>query len=395
VALVFGWTTAPFFISPIAALLCLELVYLIARQLALSRLASVAATTMVALCPFFVMQAIQPMSDIVGMFWCLAAVAAALATRRGGTLWALAAGFAFGIAVLVRPANLVVLAAVLLALRWRRWNLPALLLGAVPPFLFLTRYDTAVHGAWHRTGYEVAGLRDAFSTRPFLRRLAYYAEWTIRTMSPLVAGGALSAAADRKLPRIDRLLLFCWPAAYFAFYAFHDPYDSWWYLRYLLPGVPAIAIASVVAWRDFVAHPLRGGRARLAAVLSVAVLAIVLFVETRAIRARDVLSTGVGQKAYLTASHWAQRYVPDTGLVLSHEMSGALAFYSDRLPVRWDWLEPARFAVVEARARAQGYSWYALLMPQELESARRAAPGTWTLLSRVPGSDITLWRVDR
>src|SRR5215831_3963075 len=67
VALVFGWTTAPFFISPIAALLCLELVYLIARQLALSRLASVAATTMVALCPFFVFQAIQPMSDVVGM----------------------------------------------------------------------------------------------------------------------------------------------------------------------------------------------------------------------------------------------------------------------------------------------------------------------------------------
>ena len=397
VALLSGWTTAPFFISPVAALLCLELVYLIARELQLSRLGSVAAAVLVALCPFFVFQALQPMSDVVGMLWCLAALAAALRTRRGSGAWAAAAGFAVGVAVLVRPANLVVvLPAVLLSLKWRRWNPVRFLAGALPPVLVLAFYDTAVYGVWHRTGYEIGGLQGSFSGGAFAVRLGYYAGALARTITPLLLVGALAAWADRRIALRDRALLFVWWAADLVFYAFYDPYGSWWSLRNLLPAVPALAIAAVVSWRDFVAHPLRAAkRPVLVGALSVAAFAVVVSVEWRSLARERVLRIGSEQNVYATAVRWAQRYVPDSGLVLSVEMSGALKYYADRTPVRWDWLPAGRFASLRARAENEGYAWYALLMPREVEPAQKAAPGNWRMLARVPGSDVALWRLDR
>ncbi len=62
------------------------------------------ASAILAACPVFVFQAIQPMSDVVATFWVLAAVLCALLSRDDRR-WALAAGFCFGAAVLVRPSN--------------------------------------------------------------------------------------------------------------------------------------------------------------------------------------------------------------------------------------------------------------------------------------------------
>jgi 4-amino-4-deoxy-L-arabinose transferase-like glycosyltransferase len=128
------------FHQSITALLCLELVYVIARELKLSRLASVAAAAVFAVSPFFVVSSIQPVGDAVATFWCLAAVAASLVTRRGSAAWAFAAGLALGVAILVRPGSLVILPAVLVALRWKRTTVPLFLLGTLPPLLVLGFY---------------------------------------------------------------------------------------------------------------------------------------------------------------------------------------------------------------------------------------------------------------
>ncbi len=76
--LVAGWNYGPFVVSPLAALVSVFLVYLLGRELGLSRLFSTAGAAVLALCPVFVFMAEQPMSDTVATMWSLAAILFAL-----------------------------------------------------------------------------------------------------------------------------------------------------------------------------------------------------------------------------------------------------------------------------------------------------------------------------
>src|SRR5437870_5034194 len=98
-----GWTRAPFFLPPIAALACLGLMFVLGRQFGLSEWQSVAASVILAACPVFIFMSSQPMSDVFATMWTLAAMVFALWRRPA--LHALA-GAAFAISVCIRPSNL-------------------------------------------------------------------------------------------------------------------------------------------------------------------------------------------------------------------------------------------------------------------------------------------------
>ena len=49
------------------------------------------------------------------------------------------------------------------------------------------------------------------------------------------------------------------------------------------------------------------------------------------------------------------------------QMSGALKYYTNLTPVRWDWIQPGQVPLLRERARAEGYQWFALLLPFENE----------------------------
>jgi hypothetical protein len=254
---------------------------------------------------------------------------------------------------------------------------------------------SAVYGRWARAGDRLGAWLAASSPGLLAGRLASDTDSLARAMTPLLLLGALAANADRKVAPRDRVLLLLWWGAFFLLQSFHAPSEAS-HLRHLLPGIPAMVIASLLAWRDFVARPLSAGRwTALAGGLSGAGLAIVLAFETRAVLSRAVLETRRRQNVYPRAALWAQRYVPDEGLVLSAELSGALAYYSDRVPVRWDHLDRDGFERLRDRADVRGYRWYALLMPGEIDRAKRAAPGRWVEISRVPEEKATLWRIEK
>lgn len=95
-------------------------------------------------CPLFVMQNLQPMSDVPAMMWCMAAVLFALQARERWP-WGLAAGAGVAMAVLVRPSNMLLLlpVAVLLGVRWRAWL--ALAVGGLPGALFLAWFNRQLY----------------------------------------------------------------------------------------------------------------------------------------------------------------------------------------------------------------------------------------------------------
>jgi hypothetical protein len=77
---------------------------------------------------------------------------------------------------------------------------------------------------------------------------------------------------------------------------------------------------------------------------------------------------------------------------MSMSMSGALKYYTNLTPVRWDWTEPEQASLLRERARAEGYQWFALLLPAENEEFRKRLPWGWTRMGTL--REATLWRLD-
>ena len=126
--------------SPIAALLCLLLLYLLARDFGLSPIWSASTALIFAAWPVFLFQALQPMSDIVATLWSLAAILFARRSRARPA-WALGAGAAFGIAILVRPTNVLLALPLAFALPMSGPSLVLFAAGGLPFAGLLAAYN--------------------------------------------------------------------------------------------------------------------------------------------------------------------------------------------------------------------------------------------------------------
>ena len=115
---IFGWGIGPFLVSPLAALSVLFLMYSLARRMGLSPIMSFAGACIIAAFPVFLFIAVQPMSDVLAAAWVILVVFAALRSRKRES-WALLAGAGFGMSVLVRPSNILVLFALAAALPFK------------------------------------------------------------------------------------------------------------------------------------------------------------------------------------------------------------------------------------------------------------------------------------
>lgn len=82
--------------------------------------------------------------------------------------------------------------------------------------------------------------------------------------------------------------------------------------------------------------------------------------------------------------------MPADAVVVAGVFSGA--FYSyDRWTVRWDRVDPARFAQLRDMVKRP---WYAVISDTEVSHAEflRHVPGNWTPVAR--NRDVTLYRLD-
>ncbi|HEY6050918.1 MAG TPA: glycosyltransferase family 39 protein, partial [Thermoanaerobaculia bacterium] len=360
-ASVLGWSRGPFLIAPLCAVLSVLLVYLVARELELSRGAALAAAAMFGSVTVLVFFALQFMSDVPAAFWALAAIWLALKSRRRAE-WAVGAGLAFGAGILVRPTSAVLLVPLLFAMAptLRAWT--AFLAGGLPAAGAFFTFNHAAYGGIFRTGYGEADQQSGFALGNLPPRIRHYGFWISAMMSPLILPAWLAAAFDRLRPLRWRLFLFSWFALFFLLYSSYGPYEAWWYTRYLLPGVPALAIAAAMAGEDL----LRWFRARsgawsrrLGAALIAASFLLVCATGIRLGRKYDVLDIGRGESAYPETIRWAAARVPPRALVLAMQFSGAMRAYGWGEFVRWDWIDPKDFPAFRHQMEAAGYRFYA------------------------------------
>lgn len=377
-----GWNHAPFYVTPLASLLTLFILYKLAREFDVPGNLALAAVFVLAISPAWVFQSLQPMSDVVATMWCAIAMLAAFRCEpnRHRFAWAAICGASFAFAVWVRPSNILLALAIGCAMRFR-WRPLAVAVAASLPFAIgMMVVNRSLYGNPFTTGY--GGIDTMVSWRNIRECAPHHALWLLITLTPTVFPGGVFVFLDRHVDRWRRAALLAWFGAFFAFYSVYSVCDAWWYLRFVLPVFPPLIIGAALLVRDYV----RRSDVRLVMIAVIAVVGISFGYRNHF---QDLHEQEIG---YPHAVHWAQKQLPPNALVTTMQLSGAYYFYAHQLTVRYEFLNPDRFEELRAYAGGAGLKWYALIFDWELPQLQKNMPGRWTTVNTE--RNVLLLRLD-
>jgi hypothetical protein len=384
-----GWRHAGDVALVLHAVAGIAAVFALGRWLGLEAAWAWLAAAIVGLSPVYLFMSLQAMSDVPSLAWCTLAMLLALKSReRSG--WAVAAGAALAAAVLLRPTNILLLAPVALALGLspRRWAL--LILGGLPGAVFFCVHSHEAYGQFLSTGYSAD--EEAFHLAYVPLSLRQYAIWLPILFSPLVVVALALPWIKAGKPQAHALL-FVWSAVYIAFYAaYKNTHEAWWYMRFLLPAAPALAIGSLLVLRAAFSRWPAVARSRMPLILASVLVAANALVWTKDLGAMNV---GSEQLQYGKAAQWMQRNAPPNAVCVAMQASGALFYYTDLTFVRWDVLDKGNVGRLESALRSSGRPLYAVLFPFEISEAgvlTQRVPGKWTLVEKI--EDVSIFRRD-
>lgn len=326
------------------------------------------AALLMAASPTMLYAVMWPMSDVPATAWWAVAVLAA----TGAGVWsALGAGFATALAVLTRP-NLVGLAiAPGLYLVWRTWSggsgrrretarLVSFVVPAVAGCLAVAVLDAWLYGSPLRSGH--GELSELFSASLAPGNIVGFAMRPLRIEPALVLLGAAGVGAAWLAPgaaavRPARSLLWLYlgvVSLVLASYVFYVSYPEWWYLRFLLPAYPLVAALGGAGLAQLAGH-VTGSRRKF--VLAPIALVIVLLGVYRSGR-EDVARVAVAEQRYPVVGRFVDRELPANAVLLAFQQSGSLRYYSGRLTLRFDLLDPAWLGDALVALDERGYRPY-------------------------------------
>jgi hypothetical protein len=296
----------------------------------------------------------------------------------------LVAGLSAGLAILIRP-NLFPLAAPMGAWLLARRDVPGM--SARSRLLAATLFASGViagagavavinqhlYGSPATSGY--GRLEDQLAWVRVLPNLRHYLSWLIETQTPLALAGFLAIFFPvRKLwPHVPDRRIFAAIAVYLAvlwgFYCAYLEFDSWGYLRFLLPGLPFIMLGLSAVF--VAAASLNGVAGRWIA--GAAVVALGVWTASIALE-RDVFDQRQAARHEAPIGHLVRAHTPENSVVLAFERSGSMRYYAGRVTMRYDlldgqWLDRAVewlgarsirvYAVLDARQAAESKQRFA------------------------------------
>jgi hypothetical protein len=364
---------AAFTIVPLCGALTVWLTFVLGRQLFDPLRIAVAGALLVAASPVFLYQLINAMSDVPATaFWTLALVLAV--ARRP-----FPSGLAMTVAIAIRP-NLAPLAAVIAAWMWiseaagERW--PSLLrfaAGAAPAVIAIVSLNARLYESPFTSGYGATA--DLYSLQHVAANVRNYASWLAEVETPLVALSAIYIAipAMGRPPRLigARLLAGGTMAVMVLSYAFYQPFDVWWYLRFLLPMWPVMMLATAAAI-DGLARPTQrsNNRPAFAAVATATIVLVLAAHHLRLATTRGLFDLGRTERKYVDVARWVADHTEPDAVILSHQHSGSLRLYASRLTLRFDILEPEWLDRALAWLQSTGHHPYIVLDGDEVERFR-------------------------
>jgi len=358
---------AGFLVVPIAGALTIAATCALGRRVFASHTIALGAAVLVACSPPFLYQLMNPMSDVpVTAAWTSALVFAA---------WnlPLCAGLATAAAIAIRP-NLAPLAAVLfawLAMTNRRGLLRAAI-GVAPAIVGIAWLNARLYGSPLVSGYGT--LADIYAWAHGPANLRLFAAWTLDVETPLVLLAVVAIAAPRltapsRVPAAA-VLLTGTVAVVLVSYLFYQPFDVWWYLRFLLPAWPALLLLAA-AGLDAV---VRRWAAPFQVALTAAVLAGWAGCGLWIAESRGVFELGRGERIYVDIGRFVAAHTEPDAVIFSFQHSGSIRLYADRLVLRYERLEPAWLDRAIAHLQGSGHHpYFVLTESEEAEFTRRFA----------------------
>jgi hypothetical protein len=396
-ATITGWEMSPGFTIALHSMAGLVLVYALGRKIGLSRPTALLGMAIIGTGPLYILYSLQLMSDMPALTWCTAAILCAWQSRSR-TSFALAAGIAMGIAVLIRPSDVLLIfpIAVALGFNWRRWSL--LITGGIPSAIALAMYNVSAYGDPLASGY--GNISDLMSSHYVKDTLLNYVHWLPALLTPVVILALGFPLLLKRSPRIGWMLL-AWWLSFATFYAFYYyTHETWWYLRFILPCFPALVLTALFVGSIMIDQLRTRAFFRKPAVLACLAGIVVMTVaisNAHWIDKQNVLRMQDDQKHYVQASAWARDNLPAGSVIACMQVSGALLYYTDFPVIRWDSLTRETAANIEKSLSAASRPLYAMTFPFEWEanadahSLPQIMPGDWQKITQI--GQTSIWKL--
>jgi len=160
-------------------------------------------------------------------------------------------------------------------------------------------------------------------------------------------------------------LLGAFAAAIWISYLVYVPWDAWWYLRFLLPAWPMMAIGTA----SLAAAAYRVSLRPLQTLTIVILAGIGINGVMQAVR-RDAFAIARGEARYVEVARTVESLTDADAVIISAQHSGSLRYYAGRLTLRWDVGDPAWLDRTVDWLAEHGHHPYFVLEPQEVDELR-------------------------
>ena len=358
---------APFVVVPLCAAILTLVTWRLGTRLFGHEVGIVGAIMTVA-SPVVLTWTLSPMSDVPATtFW----LGSLLAADRRTKASAVVTGILTGCAIAIRP-NLAPLAIFpLLLVTIRRARREALshgvrvLAGLLPVVIALLWFNATLYGSAWTTGY--GDMSQRFSWSHLAPNAARYPAWWWTAHG--VIGWLFLVHLVWRFPteirwRVWTLIGFV--AGIAASYALYVPFDHWSYLRFALPALPILMLLSAYA-ASRVLSPF-GRDVRRFGLAATAVLALLHGVHLA--RWSGAFTQAALSQRFVDAGLYVDRTTGPSAVIVSSLHSGSVAYYSGRLILRYELLDPAWLDRALDNLRQLGFEPYALLEDAEVRAWR-------------------------
>ncbi len=366
----------------------LVLIYYFALELRFERFWALIASVLLAINPLFLSYSLQLMSDMPSLFWCSLAIFAAIQSDQ--KKWAIICGIATGIAVLIRPTNVLIFAPLLVAFG-KNWRGLFLCGCAGLPFaatLLITNYLS--YGQFFATSYP--DLSDKFASEFMPFSIEAYARYLPLVLTPFVVFlvGIFVPSIWRQSKK-SQWVFAVWILSFLTFYAFYYfTHTTWWYTRFLLPSFVAMILAILMVVRCFSNLKIRISRSF--------VIFFVLFSfswQFSVIQILRIISQSESL-VYFEITSWVNNNLPADSAIIAMQDSGAIFFYTDLPIIRYDLLSVDELPRIANALQKKCRSIYAILHSHEVEAAPvdlfSKLPGNWQKIHQI--NQIEVWKFD-
>jgi len=357
---------AVFYVVPLLGALCVWMTSELGASIH-GRLTGTMAALLVAVSPSFMVELMAPASDVAATCWWTSTLA--LAVRDTSTA-ALGAGLTASLAVLTRPSLAPLAALVGLFYVWRlvrggtTTQLAWFVAAALPGCLAVAAINGYLYGSPLRSGYEPV---DAlYSVANWSANLDRYPRWLIETQTPFIClafAAPLFARGDTRrqeragagLVPAHVALLLSFAVGVFLSYLFYRPFGrgEWGYLRFLLPAYPALLILAVAVTLEGARRVIAGERAATAAYVMVCG-ALGGWLARESVQ-RGALAAGALERRYRDVGRYIAAMLPANGVFIASLHAGSIRYYSGRLTINYQRLEPGWLDTAVKELTARGY----------------------------------------